>query len=309
MEEIIKKNYKAEMFDYTLYSELAKLEKNPKVKDVLLELAEGEKSHAEFWKSIADSRNIKLENLNFFDRLKLFILKTFRKLLGLPLTIKLAEMGEINDAEKYYELSKNETFSDTEKQKLQDIMNQELVHEEILTQSQINAERISEAIYAVSDGLIEVLAGVSGLDSVLNTPFLVALGGLIIGISGMISMSIGAYLSSSSEEDIKKNKLKDMNKTTEGIKSESGESVKITAISYILGAIIPIIPFLIGISGILGLISSYVITGISTLIVGSIIGLLSNVNPIKKGVIMTGLALSAALVTHGIGYIFHMVGY
>ncbi|ARM74935.1 VIT1/CCC1 transporter family protein [Acidianus manzaensis] len=309
MSDIIRKNYKSEIFDYSLYSDLAKMERNQKVKEVLIELAEGERSHAEFWKNVAESRGILLDNLGFFDKIKLFFLKIFRKILGLPLTIKLAELGEINDAQKYYELSKNEEFNDTEKQKLLDIMNQELVHEEVLTQSQINAERIRDAIYAVSDGLIEVLAGVSGLDSVLNTPFLVALGGLIIGISGMISMSIGAYLSSSSEEDIKKNKIKNNISSINEEKNESGESVKITAISYILGAIIPILPFLIGIGGIFGLITSYVITGISTLIVGSIIGLLSNYNPLKKGLIMTALAIGAALVTHGIGAIFHLFGY
>lgn len=308
--EIVKKNYKTEIFDYILYQQLAKDEKDQKVREILQELANGEKSHSEFWKSVAESRGIELENLNFSDKLKLFLLKIFKKIFGLPLTIKLAEMGEISDAEKYYQLSKEAEFNDTEKQKLLDIMNQELVHEQVLTQTQIHVERIRDAIYAISDGLIEVLAGVSGLDSVLNTPFLVALGGLIIGVSGMISMSIGAYLSSSSEEDIKKNKLKELKgEESKETQSETNESVKVTAISYIIGALVPIIPFLAGVPGLYGLVASYVVTGISTLIVGSIIGILSNVNPLKKAATMTGLAIGAALLTHGIGYVFHIAGY
>lgn len=309
IEEIVKKNYKTELFDYTLYSELAKMEKDERVKKVLEELANGEKSHSEFWKTVAKTRGIELEGLALSDKLKLFLLKIFRRLFGLPITIKLAEAGEISDAEKYYQLSKEAGFDNEEKQKLLDIMNQELVHEEVLTQTQINAERIRDSIYAISDGLIEVLAGVSGLESVLSSPFLVALGGLIIGISGMISMSIGAYLSSSSEEDIKRKVEKLQRSEETEVQNGTSESVKVTAISYIIGAIIPIIPFLVGMTGIIGLISSYVITAVSTLIVGALIGILSEVSPLKKGITMTGLAIGAALVTHGIGYLFHIFGY
>lgn len=308
IEEIVEKNYKAELFDHLLYSELARIEKNQKIKEVLEELANGEKTHLEFWRNVARTRNISVNGLGFYDRIKLFLLKTFRRIFGLPLTIKLAEFGEINDAEKYYRLSREAEFNEEEKHKLLDIMNQELIHEEVLTQTQIDVEKIRDSIYAISDGLIEVLAGVSGLASVLTTPFLVALGGLIIGISGMISMSIGAYLSSSSEEEIKKTTVRKLDKEEEA-RGRTEESVKTTAISYIIGAIIPVLPFLLGISGLPGLVISYAITGISTLIVGSIIGLLSNVNPIKKGLTMAGLAIGAALVTHAIGYAFHVIGY
>ncbi|MQL55625.1 VIT1/CCC1 transporter family protein [Acidianus ambivalens] len=318
--DIVRKNYKEEIFGATVYEELAKIEKNVKVKEVLEELANGEKSHASFWKEVAESRGVELEELGFFDRLKIKILKLFRRVFGLPLTLKLVERGEISDAEKYYQLSKAAEFNDTERQKLSSIMMQELVHEDLLVQTQINADKIRDAIYAVSDGLIEVLAGVSGLASILASPFLVALGGIIIGVSGTISMSIGAYLSSSSENDIRKSKLKKEKlrallgqaySSNEGDNeiNKNSESVKITAISYILGALVPILPFLLGLGGLLGLITSYAFTGVVTFIVGGIIGILSDVNPFKKGAVMAGLAIVAALVTHLIGIAFHFIGY
>jgi predicted membrane protein (TIGR00267 family) len=317
--ELIRKNYKEELFGATVYEELAKTEKNVKVKEVLEELANGERSHASFWKEVAESRGVELEELGFSDRLKIKILKLFRRVFGLPLTLKLVERGEISDAEKYYQLSRAAEFNDTERQKLSSIMMQELVHEDLLVQTQINADKIRDAIYAVSDGLIEVLAGVSGLSSILASPFLVALGGIIIGVSGTISMSIGAYLSSSSENDIRKSKLKKEKLRTllgQAYSSEgnneinkNSESVKITAISYILGALVPILPFLLGLGGLLGLITSYAFTGVVTFIVGGIIGILSDVNPFKKGAVMAGLAIVAALVTHLIGIAFHFIGY
>ncbi|EZQ04801.1 MULTISPECIES: VIT1/CCC1 family protein [Acidianus] len=311
MEEMIKKNYREELFGYMFYKELANDEKNPKVKEVLEELAEGEKKHSEFWKEVAEKRNVIIGELGWFSSLKLKIMKFLRRVLGLPIVLKIAEMGEINDSEKYKELSKAEGFSDTEKQRLSSIMMEELAHEDILISAQINIDNVRNAIYAVSDGLIEVLAGVSGLAGIFNIPLYVGLGGLIVGISGTISMSIGAYLSSSSESDIEKSSRKKMkelgSEVKQTIENKPKESVTTTAIFYILGALIPVMPFLLGAGGLTGLVIAYVITGIATLIVGSMIGILSDVNPFKKGIQMTSLAISAAIATHLLGIAFHII--
>jgi predicted membrane protein (TIGR00267 family) len=197
-------------------------------------------------------------------------------------------------------------FSDTEKEEINKIKMEELYHEDLLVQTQINIDKIRDSIYAMSDGLIEVLAGVSGLSGVFNTPILVALGGLIIGISGTISMSIGAYLSSQSETDIEKSSLRKLGKTSQDSEKPK-ESVTTTAISYIIGALIPVLPFLAGLSGIVGILVAYTVTGLATFVVGNIIGLLSDVNPAKKGLQMTVLAIAAALVTHAIGSLLHII--
>lgn len=108
----------------------------------------------------------------------------------------------------------------------------------------------------------------------------------------MISMSIGAYLSAKSEEDIRNNALRKarLRSLLEGEKHEedqevsrTGESVRTTAISYIMGAIIPILPFLLGLGGLVGLVTSYAVTGVATFIVGALIGVLSDVSPWRKG--------------------------
>ncbi|QKR00318.1 ferritin, CCC1 [Metallosphaera tengchongensis] len=311
MEQLVRSNFKSEIFGKELYSALAETEKDEKVREVLEELAEGEGNHADFWRKLAEARGIELEGLGLWERFKLWLLTRLRRVLGLALTLKIAESGESNDAEKYHELSQSGEFSDSERQGFRDIMMQELMHEDLLIQSQVNVDSVRESIYAVSDGLIEVLASVSGLAGIFSVPLYVALGGLIVGVSGMISMSIGAYLSSKSEEDIKNNaKRKALLKgeEVEDEKSRAGESVKTTAISYILGAIVPVIPFLLGLQGLLGLFMSYAITGGVTFLVGSLIGLLSDVSPWRKGALMTGLALGAALVTHLLGILAHMAG-
>ena len=341
MSEVITKNYKGELFDHEVYSSLAKVEKDPMLKKTLIKLSEMERKHAEFWYEIARTRNIKVKNLSILDKIRVNFYLIIRKLLGLNITIKILEGGEEEDIMKYRKLSELEDFSLDERKMLKEIELDEAVHEQVL--GNIEAKNIGDFIYGISDGLVEVLAAVSGLSGALTSPLLIAIGGLIVGASGTLSMAIGAYLSTKSERDIKEQErrkleieksidqravqLKLINFFTElGVnidlakKVSSGlvdiaedilypkvsenpiKSALITGVSYITGAVIPILPYLVGASGLSGLIASYVISGLATFLVGSIIGALSGIKPLRKGVQMTALALLAALATHGLGY-------
>jgi len=94
-----------------------------------------------------------------------------------------------------------EIFSSEEKQRLKDIMVDEAVHEKVL--GNVEAKSVGDFVYGISDGLVEVLAAVSGLSGAISSPLFVAVGGLIVGVSGTLSMAIGAYLSTKSEKDVK----------------------------------------------------------------------------------------------------------
>jgi VIT1/CCC1 family predicted Fe2+/Mn2+ transporter len=342
IENIIKHSYRDEILAHELYKKLAVKEKDEKVKKVLDTLSKMELTHAEIWSKIANGRGIKLDPIKFKDKLKLKYFNFIRNILGLNLTIKILEQGENNDIEKYSDLLKSNLFTDDEKNMLNNVLIDELVHEELLGVMETKGKNLRDFVYGISDGLIEVLAAVSGLASVLLNPILVGIGGLIVGLAGTLSMSIGAFLSTKSEIEINKSQRqkieiqKQINKNvivdrlkdtlaSLGVKPQKAKilapqlldvaediivpkltespykSAMITAISYVIGAIIPITPFILGFGGLLGLILSYLFTGISTLLVGSIIGLISEVNPIRKGIEMTLLAISAAIVTHLIG--------
>jgi len=334
------KNYIEELFDSEVYKKLADAEKDPIVKAYLYKMSQMEKKHSEVWKKIAEKRNVKLGKLGLLDKLKINFYVLFRKIFGLELTTKLLESGEESDIKKYYELSKSEELSEEERQMMRELSVDEAVHEEIV--SNIKSKDVSDFVYGISDGLVEVLAATSGLSGAFNVPFLVGIARLIVGASGTLSMAIGAYLSTKSEKEINENKRKkiriqklvdrkEVAKKLSGILIELGikenlasdispqlvdvaediiapkvaespkKSAGVTAISYITGAIIPVIPYLLGIGGLLGVVTSYVISGIAIFIVGSLIGLLSSVKPWKKGIEMLILGISAALATHGLG--------
>ena len=334
------KNYIGELFASEVYKKIADIEKDPVTKKYLYKMSQMEKKHAEIWRQMAEKRNIKLGKLSLFDKLKINFYVIFRKIFGLELTKRLLESGEESDIKKYYELSKSEELDEEEKQKMKELSIDEVVHEEML--SSIKSKDVSDFVYGISDGLVEVLAATSGLSGAFNVPFLVGIGGLIVGASGTLSMAIGAYLSTKSGKEISENKRKkveiqrlidrkEVEKKLSEILTEIGikeniasnispqlidaaeeiiaprteenpkKSALITGLSYISGAIIPVIPYLIGLGGALGVISSYIISGMAIFIIGSLIGLLSEVKPWKKGIEMLILGISAALATHGIG--------
>jgi len=340
------KQYKEELFDSEVYLELGKKESDPVAKAFLFRMAEMEKKHASIWKEISEKRGIRIGKLGIKDKLMIKFYGIIRKVLGLELTLRLLESNEENDIEKYNELAKSEELDENEREKMREISIDEAVHEEMLTT--IKAKDVSDFVYGISDGLIEVLAATSGIAGAVSNPLVVALSGLIVGISGTLSMSIGAYLSTKSEKEInehKREKVKiqklvdrgEVSKKLSQILSELGikdkiaqnispqlvdvaediiapkvdesplKSSAVTGLSYIVGAIIPIIPYFLRLGGMLGLITSYVIAGISIFLVGFMIGLLSDVNPKKKGLEMMGLGIGAAIVTHLIGLLASLV--
>jgi VIT1/CCC1 family predicted Fe2+/Mn2+ transporter len=340
------KQYKEELFDSEVYLELGKKESDPVAKAFLFRMAEMEKKHASIWKEISEKRGIRIGKLGIKDKLMIKFYGIIRKVLGLELTLRLLESNEENDIEKYNELAKSEELDENEREKMREISIDEAVHEEMLTT--IKAKDVSDFVYGISDGLIEVLAATSGIAGAVSNPLVVALSGLIVGISGTLSMSIGAYLSTKSEKEInehKREKVKiqklvdrgEVSKKLSQILSELGikdkiaqnispqlvdvaediiapkvdesplKSSAVTGLSYIVGAIIPIIPYFLRLGGMLGLITSYVIAGISIFLVGFMIGLLSDVNPKKKGLEMMGLGIGAAIVTHLIGQLASLV--
>lgn len=283
----IVQNYFDEAFDEELYRILAKIEKNQTVRNTLLELSQMEKKHKEFWLSVAEEKGFMLKR-NKIKRLKIWFYVLLRRILGVYLMSKVLERKEWKDVNKYLRLGN--FIKDEEKRgKLFEIAIEESRHEEMIASTEVNSKNVSDFIYGISDGLIEVLASVSGLAGLFVLPLYVALGGLIVGLSGTMSMSIGAYLSTESEKDLDR----------EGV--SPSKSALVTGSSYITGAIIPIIPFLLNIHGFVGLIFAYTLSGTFTFIIGYLIGLISGNNPYKKGLKMLILAISAAIATHLLG--------
>jgi vacuolar iron transporter family protein len=100
-----------------------------------------------------------------------------------------------------------------------------------------------------------------------------------------------------------------------GVKTESHEAIGTgfgaAASSFCFfasGAIIPIIPYFFGVTGIVaGLVASGLV-GLALLGTGSIVGLLSGGSPIKRALRQLAIGFGAAAVTYLLGLLFHASG-
>ncbi|MFJ5862552.1 VIT1/CCC1 transporter family protein [Pseudarthrobacter sp. NPDC092439] len=73
------------------------------------------------------------------------------------------------------------------------------------------------------------------------------------------------------------------------------------------GAIIPVLPFLFGMTGMAALVTAGVLVGIALLATGGTVGLLSGTSPLTRGLRQLGIGLGAALVTYLLGLAFGTV--
>lgn len=197
----ISKNYTDELFDNAVYSELARMEKDPELAKTLSELSRIELKHAGLWKAILEKKGLEPKAMGAGHRLRVRFYKVFRKLFGPALTVRLLEASEEQAIKKYRELINSDGFGGEEKAILGEILKDELSHEEALIDQDLRVTGVKETIYGISDGVVEVLAAVSGFAGIFVSPFLVAVAGFIVGTAGTLSMTVGAYLSAKSEED------------------------------------------------------------------------------------------------------------
>jgi len=339
---IIQRNFLDEVVDCTVYAELAKAERNPRIKDILSRLSEIERKHIDVWSRLAERRGLTLRPAGVREKWKAKAYRLLRGLMGLRITVRLLESDEQQAIVKYARLLERSDFTSEEKALLDDVLKDEIAHEYTLMSQEFRVESVRDVIYGVSDGLIEVLAVVSGFSGAFTSSLIVAVAGMIVGLSGALSMAVGAYLSTTSDVEMAKSEMEKAKLqaslsedtliarlsrmlTSKGLDAQAAtriagelkgiahnlvasepedepkKSALHTAISYIGGAAIPVLAYLVGVSGLTAVITSYAISALATFVIGSIIGALSDVNPWRKGIQMMTLAIGAALATHGAG--------
>lgn len=70
------------------------------------------------------------------------------------------------------------------------------------------------------------------------------------------------------------------------------------------GALVPVLPWILGLSGAAAIITATVLVGIALLATGATVGLLSGASPLKRALRQLGIGLGAAAVTYALGLAF-----
>ena len=213
---IIKKMQQNELTESIIYEEIAKFAKGDENKEVLLRLAREEKAHYLVWKNYTD-----LEMKP--QKLKIFLYKLMARNLGFTLAIKLMENGEEHSQAEYELLAEECEESLIIKQ-------QEEEHEAALLEM-LDEERlqyVGSMVLGLNDALVELTGSLAGFTFALQNTRLIALSGLIIGISATFSMASSEFLAARSEG-----------------RSDAFKSCTYTGIAYLVTVVLLIAPYLI----------------------------------------------------------------
>lgn len=213
---IIKEMQQSELTESVIYKEIAKFAKGEENKKVLERLSQEEKNHYEIWKSYT-KKEMKPQ------KFKVFKYKLIARIFGFTFAVKLMENGEEHSQETYALIAQEVEESVI-------IRQQEEEHENALL-NMLDEERlqyVGSMVLGLNDALVELTGSLAGFTFALQNTKLIALSGLIIGISATFSMASSEFLAARSEG-----------------RTDALKSCSYTGIAYLVTVILLILPYLL----------------------------------------------------------------
>lgn len=213
---IIKKMQQSELTESVIYEKIARYAKGDENKATLRRLSEEEKGHYQIWKKYTG-----IEMKPEMGKVLKFTL--IARILGFTFAVKLMEQGEGNAQEEYALLA-------AEVEESVAIRKQEEEHEQSLLEM-LDEERlqyVGSMVLGLNDALVELTGSLAGFAFALQNNRLIALSGLIVGISATFSMASSEFLAARSEG-----------------RSDALKSCSYTGIAYLLTVIALIAPYLL----------------------------------------------------------------
>ena len=213
---VILKMQQNELDESVIYRKIAKFAKGEENKRTLNRLADEEAAHYEIWKKYT-GKEMKPR------RARILRYTMLARIFGFTFAIKLMERGE-EGAQGEYEALADEVEESVA------IRAQEEEHEAALI-AILDEERlhyVGSMVLGLNDALVELAGSIAGFTFALQNARLVALSGLIVGISATFSMASSEFLSAKSEG-----------------RSDALKSCSYTGIAYLITVVLLILPYLL----------------------------------------------------------------
>ena len=213
---IIRKMQQSELTESVIYEKIAAFTKGEENRQTLLRLAREEKAHYEIWKKYT---GIEMKP----EKRKIWKYTLLARILGFTFAVKLMENGEEQAQSEYDQLARDVAESAA-------IRQQEEEHEAALL-GMLDEERlqyVGSMVLGLNDALVELTGSLAGFTFALQNTRLIALSGLIIGISATFSMASSEFLAARSEG-----------------RSDALKSCTYTGIAYLITVVLLIAPYLI----------------------------------------------------------------
>lgn len=271
---IIKKMQQNEITESVIYEEIAKFAKGDENKETLQRLAREEKVHYDIWKKYT---GLELKP----EKQKIIKYKWIARIFGFTFAIKLMENGEMN-AQKEYDLLKDEVPESIS------IMEQEEEHESSLIEM-LDEERlqyIGSMVLGMNDALVELTGSLAGFTFAMQNTKMIALAGLIIGISATFSMASSEFLAAKSEG-----------------RNDALKSCSYTGVAYLITVVLLVLPYLL-----LGNAQYILALALMMLIVISIIAVFTYYISVAQGEKFKSRFTEMALISVGVAVLSFVVG-
>ena len=213
---IIRQMQQNELTESIIYEKIAAFAKGEENRQTLLRLSREEKAHYEIWKKYT-GMELKPE------KGKILYYTLLARVLGFTFAVKLMEKGEAHAQEEYEQLAQEIPESTA-------IRQQEEEHEAALLEM-LDEERlqyVGSMVLGLNDALVELTGSLAGFTFAMQNTRLIALSGLIIGISATFSMASSEFLAARSEG-----------------RSDALKSCAYTGVAYLVTVILLIAPYLI----------------------------------------------------------------
>ena len=269
---VVKQMQQSELNESVIYETIAKFAKGEENKKMLMRLAAEERAHYEIWESLT---GIKMKP----QKAKVLRYTLAAKILGFTFAVKLMERGEELAQGKYDLLAKEVPQSAR-------IKEQEEEHERALL-AMLDEEKlhyVGSMVLGLSDALVELAGSLAGFTFALQNTKLVALSGLIVGISATFSMASSEFLSARSEG-----------------RNDAFKSCSYTGIAYLLTVVALIAPYLLFSQPLVAL---AVMIGIIILIIAGFTYYTSVAQDLKFGtrfLEMAGISISVSVISFVVG--------
>lgn len=213
---VILKMQQNELDESVIYRKIAKFAKGEENKHTLARLADEEAAHYEIWKRYT-GKDMKPR------RARVLRYTLLARILGFTFAIKLMERGEQGAQAEYDTLAEEVEESAA-------IRTQEEEHEAALI-AILDEERlhyVGSMVLGLNDALVELAGSIAGFTFALQNTRLVALSGLIVGISATFSMASSEFLAAKSEG-----------------RSDALKSCSYTGVAYLITVVLLVLPYLL----------------------------------------------------------------
>lgn len=258
--------------EHLIYQRIAKRVRDPEDRQILLRIADEEKRHARIWQDIT-TREVKP------NRFKVFLYSLLASVLGYTFVLKRMESGEDRAIKGYDALiatiPEAQKISEDEQQCEQSLL-------AMLDEKRL--QYVGSMVLGMHDALVELSGTLAGLTFALANNRLIALSGLITGISATLSMASSEYLST---------------KNSGGV--DALKSSIYTGIAYLITVACMIIPYLV-------LTNPYLSLAVMLCTVVVIILLFSYYTSVAKDLSFGRRFVEMALISLGVAAISFVIG-